>query len=87
MRRDFGSFVCNILAGGGGKGEFRHLLEHLSPGTRAWSADLNANVVDWSKESQGGLDESVQVWFVHIDMQAVAVERDNVLIDFCEAQK
>ncbi len=42
---------------------------------------MNAHAFNWSKESQGKLDESVQAWLGHIDMQAVETERYNVLID------
>ena len=40
---------------------------------------MNANAFQWSAENTAKLDESVQEWLGHVDMQEVEKERDNVL--------
>ena len=73
--------MCNILGGGGGKGGFKQLLEHLGPATVVWTKDMNANAFQWTTENKAKLDESVQEWLGKVDMAAIEAERDDCLID------
>ena len=79
--------MCNILGGGGGKSGFKHLMEHLGPATRAWTKYVNADAFQLSAESTAKLDESVQEWPGHIDMQEVEKERDTGLIDLVKLKR
>lgn len=79
--------MCNILGGGDGKSSFRHLMEHLGPAMRAWTKYVNDDAFQLSAENTAKLDESVQEWLGHIDIQEVEKERDNVLIDLVKLKR
>ncbi|MCJ1310975.1 hypothetical protein MMC25_004644 [Agyrium rufum] len=82
-----GPFMCNILGGGGGKDGFKHILEHLGPSSVAWTEDMNAHSFVQNEENIAQLDESVQEWLAHVNLEKLELERNLVLVNLIKEKK
>ncbi|KAJ5168042.1 uncharacterized protein N7482_003636 [Penicillium canariense] len=78
-----GPFMTNTLGGGG---SFKHFMDHLGPALQSWDGDMQENAFDFSSEKFESLGASVQEWMDKVDVDAVAKERDDFLLQFIEAK-
>ncbi|KAJ6000983.1 hypothetical protein N7481_001392 [Penicillium waksmanii] len=72
-----GPIMTNVLGGGG---DFRHLLEHLGPASRAWTEDMRNHEFDFNSESLDALNGSVQEWVSKVDVETEERKRDNSML-------
>lgn len=82
-----GPFMSGVAGGGGGKGGFKHLLEHLGPASEAWLKDMGDHEYQYTAENLDKLDASVQQEMGHIDLPTFEKERDGLLIRLLNDQK
>lgn len=73
--------MANAMGGGGGGDGFRHLLEHLGPAMKSWTADMQANAFSWTPDSIDTLTTSVQDELAGKDVGALERQRDKQLIE------
>lgn len=82
-----GPYMSNVLGGGGGKGGFKHLLQHLGPGIAHWVQDMRAHEYQYTDANLEKLDESVQKQLEVHDPATVEKQRDELLVKLLNDKK
>lgn len=82
-----GPFMTNVLGGGGGKGGFRHLLEHLGPAAQGWTKDMRDHPFVEDENGLKKLDSSVQEMLAANEPTKIENQRDEALIDVIKRKR
>jgi 3-hydroxyacyl-CoA dehydrogenase len=79
--------MSNVMGGGGGRGGFRHMLDHLGPAMQGWLKDMRANEYQYTPENAEKLDKSVQEELDVHDVATVEQQRDEILVRLLKDKK
>ena len=82
-----GPFMSNAMGGGGGRGGFKRMLEHLGPAMEGWLGDMRSNEFQYTPENLEKLDKSVQQELDTHDIGTVEKERDQILLRLLKDKK
>lgn len=72
--------MSNVSQGGGGRGGFKHMLEHIGPGMQVWLKDMAANQVPFNQDLIDKLDKEVQEELDSVDTALTEKQRDELMI-------
>jgi 3-hydroxyacyl-CoA dehydrogenase len=73
--------MSNVMGGGGGRGGFKHMFNHLGLAMQGWLADMQAHAYQFTDANLDVLDKSVQQELDVYDPDIVAHQRDKVLLN------
>jgi 3-hydroxyacyl-CoA dehydrogenase len=77
------AFMSNTLDGGG---SFQHFMDRLGSALQSWDGDMQENAFNFSPEKVDFLNGSVQEWVDTADLDGIAQERDESLLEFITAK-
>lgn len=75
--------MTNILAGGG---DFKHLMNHIGAAADTWRKDMREHEFEYTRENINALDAKVQESLGDVDLNRLATERDQVLLELMESK-
>lgn len=75
-----GPYMSLVSAGGGGRGGFRHMMEHIGPAAQTWLEDMAKQNLPFDEDLIAKMDKSVQKELDEFDPTVVEKQRDEALV-------
>lgn len=75
-----GPYMSLVSAGGGGRGGFKHMMEHLGPAVQVWLKDMAKTNLPFDEKLVEKMDKSVQKELDEFDPTVVEKQRDEALV-------
>ncbi|KAK4498453.1 hypothetical protein PRZ48_011111 [Zasmidium cellare] len=75
-----GPYMSLVSGGGGGRGGFKHMMEHIGPAAQGWLKDMAERNLPFDDALIAKMDKSVQEELNEFDPATVEKQRDEALV-------
>ncbi|KAK7756487.1 hypothetical protein SLS62_001321 [Diatrype stigma] len=81
-----GPMMSSVLGGGGNRDGFLRIQKSIGRAAQVWLKDVADHSFEASDENLQKVDDSLQQWLNHVDMEKVTRDRDEVVLNILDTK-
>lgn len=78
--------MSSVLGGGGNRDGFLRIQKSIGRAAQVWLKDVADHSFEASDENLQKVDDSLQEWLDHVDMEKVTRARDEVVLNILDTK-